>query len=564
MGMETKNSNAHYGQWIIGLMLLAYMATSFDLRHFSFQSPLITVGTTQFRENHLRERIREEKAYGQLMLIRPSTTEGYWLQKVLMNARWDQEVKEKGIEVSEERAKESLREKMCFLDESGKVNSTRLMAFYQKNPTFFQSDMQSQRTAEGLEMGAFTGQGARHSLFRGNPTVLDPEDYFDQSKADTFLRNNGVTLLQMISAEKRALGRRMLQRALANSVFLPDFYKKLAQKGSQQSRSWRSKFFPLDHSNAARISIAEKEVLALVKKAPKWMRHAPEMRTFSVMLTPNFGTLPPKCRKYTVEEFSVLIQDAIGSGKSMQDVVSEKGWSSGQVCSSDRGKALDFSPAVWKRVDGKDLRLPNDVQSAILDRVFAGKEGDIFHIPVAMGGMAWVHIQQVDAPRSLNEKEVYAAAEYHLKKEKSNEMIREKAEQFQHYKTKKDMQSYTMRWGEKPPEGVSAEVALSVFQMMPPPLTSIVKTSTGYHVIELTYVKTHGKEDSDGLSDGTVDVDLEWKKQFLVAYVDRLAEKYPVKLGAKAGKSAFLSGLLGLQSGKDSSESDDAPEGFED
>ena len=112
MGMETKNSNAHYGQWIIGLMLLAYMATSFDLRHFSFQSPLITVGTTQFRENHLRERIREEKAYGQLMLIRPSTTEGYWLQKVLMNARWDQEVKEKGIEVSEERAKESLREKM--------------------------------------------------------------------------------------------------------------------------------------------------------------------------------------------------------------------------------------------------------------------------------------------------------------------------------------------------------------------------------------------------------------------------------------------------------------------
>lgn len=557
MVMEREKSHSKYGQWMIGVMLLAYLSTSFDLRFFSFRSPLITVGNVKFRENDIKQVLREAKAHGQLMLTSDQGGDKYWLRKVLNDAMWDQEVKEKGIEVSQTQAKKSLREKMCFLDESGRLNLTRLKAFYQKNPIFFRSDMQS---AEDFTL---TKQTANHVLFRGNANLLDPEDRFDQARMDAFLRNNGVTLLQMVAAEQRALGRMMLKRALARTVFLPMFYKEHAEKGMRQTRSWRSKFFAFDYSGVSDTVIPQKETTDFVQKAPQWMRVAPEMRTFRLMLTPNFSTTSPASKKYTHDEVKVLIQDAVGAGQSIQDVAKDKGWPVGEITCSMASKGLDFAPISWRRSDGSEWTLPEDVQSKILEGVFSGKEGDIFNLPVMMGGMAWIQVQRIAGSRPLNQKEQYAAAEYHLKTEKVQHTAKEKATHFEQNIKKKEMTSHTLGASEKIPDTVSPEVVMYVFQMTPPPVTSVVKTSAGYFVIELTDIVTKERAHSDEKISKYNLLDREWKEQFLTAYEEKLRQKYRMDFSEKASENPYLSGILG-QSKEQPDSGDDGGQGDDD
>ncbi len=551
MVMEREKSHSKYGQWMIGIMLLAYLSTSFDLRFFSFRSPLITVGNVKFQENTLKDRIREAKAHGQLMLVSAPDGDGYWLRKVLNDAMWDQEVKEKRIQVSEKQAKKSLREKMCFLDESGRINLPRLKAFYQKNPLFLGSDMQSS------EDFTLTEHSTGHVLFRGNRNLLDPQDRFDQAKMDVFLRNNGVTLLQMIAAEQRALGRMMLKRALARTVFLPSFYTTFAEKGMGQTRSWRSKVFAFDYSRISDIHIAKKETDALVEKAPNWMRSAPEMRTFGVMLTPNFATTSPTAKKYTNEELKVLIQDSVGAGQGIQNVAGEKGWPVGSVTCSVSGKGLDFAPMSWRRSDGSEWSLPKDVQSKILEGVFSGKEGDVFNLPVMMGGMAWIQIQRIQGTRPLSQKERFAAAEYHLKTEKVKELTKEKAQKFEININKKEMTSHTIRMRDKIPHDVSPEMAMYVLQMIPPPVTSVFKTNDGYVVVELTDITTEKSADADEKSSQSKLLDREWKEQFVNTYEQKLQEKYRIIFSEKASDSPYLSSILGRGTEQGDSGSDE-------
>ena len=557
MVMEREKSHSKYGQWIIGIMLLAYISTSFDLRFFSFRSPLITVGKVKFQENTLRESIREAKAHGQLMLVSAPDGDRYWLRKVLSDAMWDQEVKEKGIKVSETLAKKSLREKMCFLHESGQVNLPRLKAFYEKNPIFLGSDMQSS------EDFTLTEQSTRHVLFRGNPNLLDPEDRFDQAKMDAFLRNNGVTLLQMIAAEQRALGRMILKRSLARNVFLPSFYTTFAEKGMRQTRSWRSKVFAFDYSGISDIHITKKETDALVENAPKWMGSAPEMRTFGVMLSPNFATTSPTAKKYTNEELKVLIQDSSGAGQGIQDVAKEKGWPVGAITCSVSAKGLDFAPISWHRSDGSQWRLPEDVQSKILEGVFSGKEGDVFNLPVVMGGMAWIQIQGIQSPRPLSQKELFAAAQYHLKTEKVKELTKEKAQKFEININKKEMTSHTINMRENIPHDVSPEMAMYVLQMTPPPVTSVFKINDGYAVIELTDITTEKSADADEKSSQSKLLDREWKTQFVNAYEKKLQEKHPIIFSEKASDNPYVLAMLGRGTEQVDS-GDDEDQGFDD
>jgi hypothetical protein len=557
MVMEREKSHSKYGQWIIGIMLLAYVSTSFNLSFFSFRSPLITVGKMSFQENTLRNSIREARAHGQLMLLSPPDGDRYWLRKVLNDAMWDQEVKEKGIQVSQNQAKQSLREKMCFLDDSGRVNLPRLKAFYQKNPIFFGSDMQSS------EDFTVTEHSTRHVLFRGNASLLGPEDRFDQAKMDAFLRNNGVTLLQMIAAEQRALGRMILKRSLARNVFLPSFYKTFAEKGMRQTRSFRSKVFAFDYSRISDIQIAKKETDALVEKAPKWMRSAPEMRTFGLMLTPNFSTTSPTAKKYTNEALKVLIQDAVGAGQGIQDVAKEKGWPVGSITCSVSSKGLDFAPISWRRSDGTEWRLPQDIQSKILDGVFSGQEGDVFHLPVMAGGVVWIQVQGVQGARPLSPKELVTAAQYHLKTEKVKELTKEKAQKFEININKKEMTSHTISMHQKIPQDVSDEMAMYVLQMTPPPVTSVFKTNDGYAVIELTDITTEKPADADEQSSTFTGLDREWKKQFINAYEKKLQEKHRIVFSEKASDNSYLLDILNRGAPQDDS-GDDENQGFDD
>jgi hypothetical protein len=174
--------------------------------------------------------------------------------------------------------------------------------FYKKNPIFLGSDMRSSQDF------TLTEHSTRHVLFRGNTSLLEPEDRFDQTKMDAFLRNNGVTLLQMIAAEQRELGRMILKRSLARNVFLPSFYKTFAEKGLRQTRSFRSKFFAFDYSHISDIQIGKKETEAFVEKAPQWMVSAPEMRTFDLMMTPNFSiTIPTNCPSPCLEASEAIL-----------------------------------------------------------------------------------------------------------------------------------------------------------------------------------------------------------------------------------------------------------------
>ena len=283
----------------------------------------------------------------------------------------------------------------------------------------------------------------------------------------------------------------------------------------------------------------------MVENAPKWMHSAPEMRTFVVMMTPNFATTSPTAKKYTDEELKVLIQDSSGAGQGIQDVAKEKGWPVGIITCSVSAKGLDFAPISWRRSDGTEWPLPEDVRSKIIEDVFSGKEGDIFNLSVMMGGMAWIQIQRIQGERPLSQKERFAAAQYHLKIEKVKELTKEKAQKFEININKKEMTSHTIGLRDKISNDISPEMALYVLQMTPPPVTSVFKTNDGYAVIDLTDITTEKSADSDEKSAKSKVLDREWKERFLNAYEQKLQEKHRIIFSEKASDNPYLLAMLG-------------------
>jgi hypothetical protein len=566
--MEREKPESKYGQWIIGMMLVAYLATSFDYRYFSFRSPLLTVGTHKIQESQLVQRIREERAYAKLTLYgtgNQGSDDAYWIGKVARDEIWNQEVSAMGIAVSENRARQSLRQKMCFLDESGSLNAGRLMNFYKKNPVFFQVDFQSTEENGGFVMG----DHGQTKLFRGDPDFLDLEDRFDEAKMGAFLRRNGVSLLQMVAAEQRLLGRMVLKTALLKQVFLPSFYKDLAKKGQGQVRSWRSKLFPLDAADDANQRVSKESVDLFLRENPsERMRKYPEMRTFTVMSTPNFATLPPNTKKNGVSESQTMIEDALGAGKKLEDVAKDQGRTYSILTSSATGQALDFSPIAWKQPNGETLKLPKEVREKILDRVFSSQEG-VFTLPVMMGGMVWVQVHTISPPRALSEAELYAATEYALKVKKSHAVVEAKAQAFAKNLTAKGMgKSMTLHrasaadaLGQKNlGDGMSLHAIMEAFQMTPPPRTCVIKTNDGYEVIELVSVtseKSQGGEEvrsNDANAEGALD--RNWRVAFFQAYTNILERKHKIVPNNEALQAKFGSGSSDQESDP-SGESDD-------
>jgi len=551
MDMENEKPKSKYGQWIIGTMLVAYLATSFDYRYFSLQSPIVTIGDRKIGRDKFVQRIREEKAYVQMMLYPPQQKMGdmYFMNKVVLDDIWDQEALSMGIDVSENRARQSLRQKLCFLDASGRLDRGRLLAFYKKNPMFFEPDWKASE-----ESGGFLMAETVHSpLYRGNNVMLDAQDRFDEGRMNVFLRNNGVSLLQMIAAEQRNLRRLILKNALAKNITLPPFYKEMAEKGRNQERSWRSQFFPMNSVSEESVSVSSKEVQKSIEKGlPQWMMECPEMRTFTVMMTPNFGTLAPIFDKNGVRiNKQTEIEDVLGSGKQLGDVAKEHRYACATLTSSAMAKSIDFSPIAWKQANGEALRLPEDMQKRILQRVFSEKEG-VYTLPFAMGGMIWIQVQTIQPKRFLNAKEREAAAEYFLKIQKRDEQVALKARAFE--KTlgrkkaaQKGMTLYTAHAQDnRPPEGVSPEVMARVFEMTPPDVTDVIQTPAGYEVVSLVSVVSKKPDSEIGNVESEkvgVVLDRQWRAAFLQAYERGLRKKYTIVVNEQAFQSEFGGGV---------------------
>ncbi len=537
--MENAQPKSGYGSWIIGMMLLAYVATSFDFRHFSFGSPLVTVGSEKIGKQTLVERIRQEKALAQLSLSNPvKKNDVYWMQKVVMDAIWDQEANALGIDVSDQRAKDSLRQKMCFLNESGHLNLDRLRLFYQRNPHFLKYDVQA--TEHGSSLGCDVSPYP--NLFRGSNDLLEQQDRFNDTNMAAFFRNNGVTLLQMVAAEKRQLKRLILNNALARNVLLPNFYKDLSNKGVNQVRTWRYRLFPMDSQPIAQEQVKKEQVdLFLKNGAPQEMLNAPEMRTFAVWVSDGKKRDGKQADEAKEPQSVQAIQDAIGSGKTLQDVASQQGGQCVVITTSKTGQALDFSPILWQKTDGSASDFSETERAQILQRVFQGKAEDVYTLPLAERSV-WIQLQRIDPPQLLNEQALYAAATYAVKKQKSEQRIAAKAWDFAKKleKNQKGFLKNNAALGMTQQEssaidGVVSDEMMEIFQMTSAPMVKVLKTDRGYQVVQLVSIRSGALKDGVP-NDRKVDqvLDRQWIHAFFSSYFAVLQKKFKIVWNDKA------------------------------
>jgi hypothetical protein len=543
--MESENpKSGGYGQWIIGLMLVAYLVTSFDYRQLSFQSPIVRVGSSKLSKDQMMGAMRVKYAQKQLSLFgaMQKVDEQDLVRNIIVDEIWDQEAIAMGMEVSQNTAKKSLMQRMSFLDDQGRLQVDSLKSFYQKNPQFFRFDLQFE---EGQGAFLMRDDVLGKKLFRGQSDLLESENRFDKNKMAAFFHNNGVSLLQMIAAEQKTLRIRMLQNVLVKNIFLPHFYKDLAKKGQQQVRTWRSRFFPIPPLGEQSVLVPQKMVDDFLKnKITDGMKYSPELRTFDVMFVPVGGG-----DALAVEKNKTVIEDAIGGGQTVEDIAKTNGWIYGTVKSSPAGQAIDFSPAVWNQKNGEPLGFSSAVCDDILQRVFrGGKEG--YTIPVENGAL-WIQVKHIHPARLLNDVELKAVAEYAVKKQMNQAVTWGQAADFAKEllgkgggKGKKasrnkelNMKTHVVRATELMDKSamrdIDIDVAMRVFQMNSSQKVQVIPTQGGYTVVQLVSIQ---REKQGEILESEIDLNFEfqWCNIFLNSYFNTLEKKYAQNLDVNA------------------------------
>jgi hypothetical protein len=395
------SSSSRAFQWMIGVMLLAYVATSVDFRSLYRKKSMMTIGSQGWSAEQTQQRIRQEIIMTSMdpFAIAKERSLMDWLNLAVRHEVLDQEAMALGLDVSEECAKRSLQYKLAFLDANGQIDVKRCQLYYQNHVdalvwdrSMIHDENTSWLDCDHRTMDQFWTQ---RQEFTGDQSTPLP------SRIQKFLVKNRITWGQLIEAERRFLRRIHLKQCVINHQLMPQRFLDAALKGTCQKVTYQTRFFPALATSSVRMTSGEiaKHKGQLMKDSPKFLSHTGALTTVLLMRTPNFKTLPPHSRN---GEEEAIIQ-ALDSGQTLTDVAKKYAYDVERVTMDANG----LNPMGNLAVDGSFL--PEDNVKRLVRKVHENpakdKAGTWFQQPVMVGGTVWVQVHAVTPSRPLTSEE---------------------------------------------------------------------------------------------------------------------------------------------------------------
>jgi hypothetical protein len=260
---------------------------------------------------------------------------------------------------------------------------------------------------EAERMGIKTSEAAAQESLKKRPLFLDEQGTFQQERLQKFLSASGLTLAQLIKQEQRVLSRNRLKQALLDQIpHAPQALIKLTSIGAFQERTGIYKKFPIAASNKS-ITPPEKELKALFSEK---QFQSPEYRSYRVLqLSPmalahmTSSTPSPKevsLAQAKFEKLCIQIEDDLGAGMSLEDIVASRGLSS-------LVKSMTTDAQGRSMASGKNLsKTGNDKKVAEIAFSLSPEE-NARPVSLSTGYFFVIKVDKIDPPKILTFQEAY-------------------------------------------------------------------------------------------------------------------------------------------------------------
>lgn len=423
-------ASSRYFQWIIGMMIVAYLATSVDYRALRMKKPMITVGSNGWTMPEAEQRMRQEMMMSYLDPFAPPQEKPVmtWLSLACQHEMMDQEALALGLEVSEDSVRRSLQYKLAFLKPNGEMDTARRSIYYRNNLDALLMDraMIHEENLSLLECD-YNVWNKQWDQRQGS----DEKDNTPlQTRIQRFLVKYRLTWGQLMDAERRLLRRVHLKKCVNNHRVVPGKFLTTAVRGIQMKVTSQWRFFPAS-SSEQRLSFAEiaEHKRLLMSKTPDVLKETGPLAEVTVMRTPNFRTLAPEYQKK-----GDLIEKALTSGDSLEQIAKKQGFKAVRATIDPQGMTILGQP-LDDAFDAKEGTTSHSVGTQVAKRVHEKRQDDQkdgwFRQNLFLGGQVWVKIHHMHTSRPLTQQEIDAKVRASLSKQKAVQQATQDAVAFQ-------------------------------------------------------------------------------------------------------------------------------------
>jgi hypothetical protein len=471
--------------WIINfifcLLALAFVATSIDTQVFLFESPVVSIGNKRITESELRQLFIQESALMHLehpygMDLDPTAL----LNKIERNEVLNLEVDNLKIHVSQEAAKQDLYAQKAFQNTLGQ---------------------------------------------------------FDQAKLNKLLSDHKMSLKQLIDAQKKAIARNRLKKALLDQVHASQDLLDLTVKGMFQKRKGAYKQFMLTSDERSKIQPTASQLRESFDKNPIL---SPEQRTYSILFL-SADTLPQtmteteqkknpqahgqKAREH-LETMSIQIEDGLGAGKSLKEIADQHNIPLIHVTSDDKGFSVEGEDLFLGAFPslGKDQK---EMTQAILNKVFStSSEQGVEFLQLTSSTHVWIHVNKVTPPQALTYDQAKSKLVSLYREAQEQRLLREKAKYFLAKKgAGSDMMPIDAIGQEDESRHLPEIVKQALFQLTPGASSFVSDGKKVYGVKLLSVSYSPDPEKSFAAQEF---IREEWYSLFWSSYLTSLMKKYPI------------------------------------
>lgn len=496
-GSDVKKSGS-YSTVVIGIIIFAFIATSFDRSILFFSPEVLSLGGHSLRYNKLESLLKIEYALLKQYGYSTDNTFNAVLEKIINDELLSIEAKNFDINVSQEMVRAHIQKTRLFADNRGQ---------------------------------------------------------FDDEKLQKFLVEAKLGITEFLNYEKRRMINARLKTAMLEQVTVPSVLTELAISGAWQERNGAYKeFFPPKEAPNS-FKPTEQNLLELFNKTPI---KSPEYRTFSflklspnaflsnIKITPdeiskaNFGKISKdkliakiqleKARAY-LENLIIKIEGLLGEGKSLQDIAKQYSLEFYTLTTDAKGQTIAGAQA--EPLSFADVLEADVLRKAILTKVFflePNQFPDHFQLPSS--DFVLLQVEKVAPEKLMNFEEAKPYLERQLYAQKQTDIAVNAAEKFLSSGSAENMKNLPPLTVNTKIPNVPDVVKDALFQLQPG-ASMVINDSGKVYAVKLNTIKSKSMPEDGDKEQFEVLIKNELTNFFWDAYLLSLKQKYGVTINQK-------------------------------
>jgi hypothetical protein len=321
------------------------------------------------------------------------------------------------------------------------------------------------------KMGIDISQKSAIESLKKNRFFFNKKGEFSEKNLQTFLRESGISLKQLIEEERKRIAIRYLKEALLAQISLPSDLVKLMSEGIFQERSGGYRSFPLIQGKTPTASPSEKDLQDLFQSLKEVV--APPVRSYQILrLSPTLWQktiqvsdqeirqyhtlymastpleasrqeivkkLKAKKAQEKMEKLIVKVEDGLGAGKTLKQIAEQEQLPLYQVTTDRQGQMQDGekSPLLSFEELGPEAKA---FQVELLDKIFqlpVGQDPDLLSFP--QGENLFIQVSKSLPEKKLSYTEALPRLKILWEKEFFKKSLLKEAEDFRKKKGKTGM-----------------------------------------------------------------------------------------------------------------------------